>query len=191
MSETFRVQESRAGALDKMRSKIPYVNFDLKGGGALGSGYSAIMEIQMTKFQSDTAGWSEHRHRIKFIHYVLEQFPEMDDVDGEILADCLASLTQGHDLSSEQENACRWWDAWLKAIHQGCFAIIVGFSLARRDTPTAAIHDELLEARQRLRQGEDMTPRQAAYWGHHVVKLWDARSRRVLKEWNCHRLSFR
>jgi hypothetical protein len=149
------------------------------------------METQMTKFQSYTAGWSEHRHRIKFIHYVLEQFPEMDDADGKILADCLASLTQGHDLSSEQENACRWWDAWIKRHHQGCFASIVGFSLAVRDMPTVAVHDELVEARQRLRQGEDMTQEQAALWGHHVVKRWDAESRHGLRNWNRNRPSFR
>jgi hypothetical protein len=145
----------------------------------------------MTKFQSYTAGWSEHRNRIKFIHYVLEQFPEMDDADGEILADCLASLMQGHDLSPDQENACRWWDAWLKTIHQGCFANIVGFSLVRRDMPTAAIRDELVEARQRLCRGEDMTPQQAGYWGHHAVKRWDAGSRREFKGWKSNRPSFR
>jgi hypothetical protein len=159
--------------LGKLPGKILNWNFDLRGDGVLGSGYHAIMETQMTKFQSYTAGWSEHRHRIKFIHYVLEQFPEMDDADGEILADCLASLTQGHDLSSEQENACRWWDAWIKRHHQGRFASIIGFSLAVRDLPVV-VHDELMEARQRLRRGEDMTPRQAAFWGNHVLKRWNA-----------------
>jgi hypothetical protein len=126
----------------------------------------------MTEFQSDTADWSARR-RADYIHYILEEFPEMDDADGEILADCLATLMLGHNLTPEQENACRWWDAWLKTRRQGCLASIVGFSLAVRDLP-AVVHDELMEARQRLRRGEDMTPRQAAFWGNHVVKRWNA-----------------
>jgi hypothetical protein len=64
-------------------------------------------------------------------------------------------------------------DAWLKASHQGCLASNVGISLAMRDLPVV-VHDELMDARQRLRQGEDMTPRQAALWGNHVVKRWHA-----------------
>jgi hypothetical protein len=143
----------------------------------------------MNKSQFPAAEWSAHR-RADCIHYILEEFPEMDDADGEILADGLATLMLGHDLTSEQENACRWWDAWLKTRRQGCLASIVGFSLAVRDMPTA-VHDELVEARQRLRRGEDMTPRQASLWGHHVVKQWDARSRRGLRDWSRHRPSFR
>jgi hypothetical protein len=130
------------------------------------------METQMTEFQSDTAGWSACR-RIDRIREILSTFPEMTEEDGEVLAGCLSTLLRGKDLIREQENAYEWWDAWLKASDQGRFASNVGISLAVRDLPVV-VHDELMEARQRLRRGEDMTPRQAACWGNHVVKRWNA-----------------
>ena len=144
----------------------------------------------MNKSQFPAAEWWARRRRIDRIREILNTFPEMTEEDGEVLAGCLSTLLRGKDLTREQENAYEWWDGWLKTRHQGCLASIVGFSLAVRDLP-AVVHDELMEARRRFRRGEDMTPRQAALWGHHVVKRWDARSRRGLKDWNRHRPSFR
>ena len=140
--------------------------------------------------KSPTAEWWARHSQTDFIQYVLAEFPEVADADGEALANCLATLVQGRDLSPEQENTCRWWDDWIKRLHQGCFASIVGVSLSVRDLPVT-VHDELMEACQRLRRGEDMTPRQASLWGHHVVKRWDAESRRGLRDWNRNRPSFR
>jgi hypothetical protein len=130
------------------------------------------MEIKMTKDPTTPEWWARHR-RINRIREAIDMFPEMTEEDGKTLAGCLSTLLNKQDLTHEQENACEWWDAWLKASHQGCLASNVGISLAVRDLPVV-VHDELMEARQRLRQGEDMTPRQAALWGNHVVKRWRA-----------------
>jgi hypothetical protein len=117
--------------------------------------------------------WVLRQEQIKHVRKIFMLFPEMDDRTGDVLAGCLATLMRGHDLSPRQEDTYRWWNAWLKAIDQGCFASIIEMSLAVRDLP-AVVHDELVDACQRLRRGEDMTPRQAALWGNHVVKRWRA-----------------
>ena len=119
------------------------------------------------------AAWVLRQEQIRHVRKIFKRFPEMDDQTGDLLASCLAALMRGHDLSPEQEEACRWWNAWLKVSDQGRFASIIGFSLAVRKLPIV-VHDELVEACQRLRRGEDMTPRQANYWGSHVVKRWNA-----------------
>jgi hypothetical protein len=126
----------------------------------------------MTKSPT-AAEWRARRHRIDRIREAIDTFPQMTEEDGGDLAGCLSSLLMGKDLTLEQESVYEWWDAWLKANHQGRFASIIGFSLAVRKLPVV-VHDELVEACQRLRRGEDMTPRQANYWGSHVVKRWNA-----------------
>ena len=119
------------------------------------------------------AAWVLRQEQIRHIRKIFKLFPEMDDRTGDLLAGCLATLMRDHDLTPDQEDAYRWWEAWLKAIRQGCLASDIGISLAVRDLPDI-VHDELMEARHRLRQGGDMTPRQAALWGNHVVKRRNA-----------------
>lgn len=127
----------------------------------------------MTK-PSPRSAWVFREEKIDRIH-------EMDDRTGDVLAGCLATLMRGHDLSPGQEDTYRWWNAWLKASDQGRFASIIEMSLAVRVLP-AVVRNELMDACQRLRGGEDMTPRQASLWGHHVVKRWDAANRRGLSD---------
>lgn len=116
--------------------------------------------------------WARHR-QISRIREAIDMFPDMTDEDGEVLAGCLSARLRCQDLTPDQEAAERWWDAWLKASERGRFATIVEMSLAVRDLP-AVVGNELVDACQRLRGGEDMTPRQASLWGNHVVRRWDA-----------------
>jgi hypothetical protein len=64
----------------------------------------------MNKSQFPAAEWWARRRRIDRIHEAIDMFPEMTEEDGGVLAGCLATLTRGQTLTSDQEAMYRrWW----------------------------------------------------------------------------------
>jgi hypothetical protein len=70
----------------------------------------------MNKSQFPAAEWWARRRRIDRICEILNTFPEMTEEDGEVLAGCLATLTQGQTLTSDQEAMYRQWWEWLSDV---------------------------------------------------------------------------
>lgn len=102
----------------------------------------------------------------------------MTEEDGEVLAGCLATLTQGQTLTPDQEAMYRRWWEWLSNVK----------TAARRQTrkPTLVeqvetalevlalsthLRVEMIDALARLRSGWKMTNRQAGLWGTHVLPM--------------------
>ena len=73
----------------------------------------------MSKSQFPAAEWWARRRRIDRIREILNTFPEMTEEDGEVLAGCLATLTQGQTLTSDQEAMYRRWWEWLSNVKTG------------------------------------------------------------------------
>lgn len=132
----------------------------------------------MNKSQFPAAEWWARRRRIDRIREILNTFPEMIEEDGEVLAGCLATLTQGQTLTSDQEAMYRRWWEWLSNVK----------TAARRQTrkPTLVeqvetalevlalsthLRVEMIDALARLRSGWKMTNRQAGLWGTHVLPM--------------------
>jgi hypothetical protein len=160
----------------KLRDKILNWNFDLRGGGPLGSGYHTVMETQMTEFQSDTAEWWARCRRIDRIHETINMFPEMTEEDGGVLAGCLATLTRGQTLTSDQEAMYRRWWKRLTDVKTAAQRQSRGPTLAEQVEVALAtlplsklMRIELTDALIRLQSGGRMSPRQAGLWGTHVL----------------------
>ena len=131
----------------------------------------------MINSQSAAEWWARCR-RIDRIHKTIDMFPEMTEEDGEVLAGCLATLTQGQTLTSDQEAMYRQWWEWLSDVK----------TATRRQTrkPTLTeqvetalevlalskqLRGEITDALARLKSGGKMTNRQAGLWGTHVLPM--------------------
>jgi hypothetical protein len=114
------------------------------------------------------AAWAFRQKQIDRIHQIIDLFP-MSDEDGDALAGCLATLMRDRELPKDQKETYQWWNAMLKASHTGCLASNIGITLAGQNL-SVVVREELADAHQRLRTGNDMTSRQAGLWGHHLKR---------------------
>jgi hypothetical protein len=130
----------------------------------------------MNKSQFPAAEWWARRRRIDRIREILNTFPEMTEEDGEVLAGCLATLTQGQTLTSDQEAMYRQWWEWLTDVKNAAQRQSRGPTVAEQVEVALAtlplsklMRIELTDALIRLQSGGRMSPRQAGLWGTHVL----------------------
>ena len=130
----------------------------------------------MNKSQFPAAEWWARRRRIDRIHKAIDMFPEMTEEDGGVLAGCLAILTRGQPLTSDQGAMYRRWWNWLTDVKTAAQRQSRGPTLAEQVEVALAtlplsklMRIKLTDALIRLQSGGRMSPRQAGLWGTHVL----------------------
>jgi hypothetical protein len=132
----------------------------------------------MKKSQFLAAEWWVRR-RFGRIRKILDQFPDMGNPDGEILAGCLATLLRGQELTPDQEaRCCCWWWRWFSDVDTAAKRQRRGQTLVEKVEAALAtlclskfMRAELTNALERLQNGGRMSPCQAGLWGTHVLPM--------------------